>query len=48
MTEAMRHLLERPDMAAEQAERGLATVLARHTCDHRARELTTVCEELLS
>lgn len=48
MTDAMRNLLDHPAAAEEQARRGLETVLSRHTCDHRARELTTICEELLS
>jgi spore maturation protein CgeB len=32
--------------ATEQAQRGLETVLSRHTCMHRALELTAICEEL--
>ncbi len=48
MTNAMRALLNDPDAAAEQARCGLETVLARHTCAHRAAELTEICEELLS
>ena len=47
MAAAMRRLLDHPELGAEQAQHGLATVLARHTCDHRARELTYICEELL-
>ena len=47
MAAAMRRLLHEPEMASEQARRGLETVLARHTCGHRARELTAICEELL-
>ena len=47
MIEAMRHLLHHPRAAAVQAERGLETVLARHTCDHRARELTSICLEVM-
>lgn len=45
---AMERLLNDPSAAAAQAERGLETILARHTCDHRARELTQICEELLA
>lgn len=45
---AMRKLLEDRAAAAAQAERGMETVLARHTCDHRARELTGICEELMA
>lgn len=33
--------------AEAQARRGLETVLARHTCAHRAEELTAICEEVL-
>jgi spore maturation protein CgeB len=33
--------------ADAQALRGLETVLSRHTCRHRAEELTSICEELL-
>ena len=40
-------LLERPEETAAQAERGLETVIARHTCRHRAEELTAICEEVL-
>ncbi|HEY1578227.1 MAG TPA: glycosyltransferase [Terracidiphilus sp.] len=42
---AMEHMLG-DKQAAEQAARGLETVLAKHTCMHRAEELTAVCEEL--
>jgi spore maturation protein CgeB len=44
---AMVRLLGRPDDAEAQAARGLETVLARHTCAHRAEELTAICEEVL-
>ena len=44
---AMRHLLSDGKAAAEQAARGLETVLARHTCMHRAQELTAICEEVI-
>jgi spore maturation protein CgeB len=46
MISAMRALLDWPAAANEQAQCGLETVLARHTCDHRARELTEICKEL--
>jgi spore maturation protein CgeB len=46
MTTAIHGLLENPAEAAAQAERGRHTVLARHTCRHRAEELTSICEEL--
>ena len=48
MTAAMLALLDHPAEAARQAERGFETVLARHTCVHRAQELTRICKELLS
>ncbi len=44
----MRDLLADPALAQEQAARGLETVLSRHTCDHRAAQLTSICEEVLS
>lgn len=43
----MRRLLDRPEEAEAQAARGLETVLARHTCAHRAEELTGICDEVL-
>ncbi len=46
MVAAMRWLLNNPDAAQAQSARGLETVLARHTCAHRAQELTSICEEL--
>ena len=33
--------------ARDQALQGLETVIARHTCRHRAEQLTCLCEELL-
>jgi spore maturation protein CgeB len=45
---AMVRLLERPEEAEAQATRGLETVLARHTCAHRAEEMTAICEEVLA
>ncbi len=45
--EVVRHLLKHPEVAAEQAARGLETVLARHTCTHRAAQLTEICREVL-
>ena len=46
MTRAMRMLLHDHAAAEEQARRGLETVLARHTCAHRAQELSAIFEEL--
>ena len=48
METAMRDLLSNQALAAEQVRRGLETVLARHTCGHRAQELIAICEELLA
>ena len=45
--EALRVLLLDSQAAAAQAQCGLETVLARHTCIHRAQELTAICEEVL-
>ncbi len=47
MTSAIRMLLSKPDIAQCQAQRGLETVLARHTCRHRAEQLTSILEEVL-
>ena len=46
MLAAMKQLLREPELAADQAARGLETVLSRHTCRHRAEELTGIIEEL--
>ncbi len=48
MKHALQNLLDHPAKAHDQAARGLETVLARHTCDHRAQELTQICQELLA
>jgi spore maturation protein CgeB len=47
MTRQLRVLLTDKAAAHDQAARGLETVLARHTCLHRAGELTAMCEEVL-
>ena len=39
-------LLNEPDYAQTQVEQGLTTVLARHTCAHRAAQLTRILEEM--
>ena len=41
-------LLSDPADAQAQAQRGLKTVLARHTCAHRAEELEQICTEVLA
>ena len=48
MKAAMQTLLQNTEAAQHQASRGLETVLAHHTCLHRARQLTSICEEILS
>jgi spore maturation protein CgeB len=48
MTASLRLLLSDKSAAADQAAAGYETVLARHTCVHRAHELTAICEEILS
>lgn len=47
MHRAIERLLNHPEEAEEQIERGRETLLARHTCKHRAEELTAICEEVL-
>lgn len=47
MREAIETLIQNPVEARAQAARGLEIVLARHTCAHRARELTAICEDVL-
>ena len=47
MLDAMQELLREPERAQEQAAHGLETVLLRHTCLHRAKELTGILEELV-
>lgn len=47
MKEAMNTLLNSPAAAQDQAGRGLEAVLAKHTCNHRARELADICGEML-
>jgi spore maturation protein CgeB len=46
MQEATRTLLREPERAKEQAARGLEQVLLRHTCGHRAAELTEILKEV--
>lgn len=45
MHDAMCDLFDNPRLAADQAQRGLETVLARHTCRHRAEQVVTTLEE---
>ncbi|ODN70111.1 CgeB family protein [Methylobrevis pamukkalensis] len=44
MTDRLRDVLTDAALAAELAARGLATIRARHTCDHRAAELLAMIE----
>lgn len=46
MASELRHLVEDEDRAGRQAERGLRTICARHTCDHRALQLLDIVESL--
>ena len=46
MTRLLGALLADRALARELAANGLATVRARHTCDHRAQELLAICREL--
>ncbi|HEX8673081.1 MAG TPA: glycosyltransferase [Longimicrobium sp.] len=46
MEATLLRLVRGEDEARRQAERGLETILARHTCDHRADELLHVVETL--
>jgi spore maturation protein CgeB len=47
MAQTLQRLITDRAAAEDQAARGLETVLARHTCAHRAQELTAICEEVL-
>lgn len=46
MREQMLRLAHDPEARARIAERGLETVLSRHTCDHRAQQLESILEEI--
>jgi len=46
MTRALRDLLSDPARAQALARHGLDTILQRHTCAHRARELVAISQEL--
>ena len=48
MTDAIRSLMANFAERMEQGRRGLQTVLARHTCDHRAQELGLILKEVLA
>ncbi len=46
MEDHLRFLLAHPEEARRMAERGLRTILRRHTCAHRVEELLAICREL--
>ena len=46
MTRALRSLRADPDLRRALAERGLATIRARHTCSHRVDELLAIVARL--
>lgn len=46
MKQSIERMLSDPGPAEEQARRGLETVLARHTCAHRAEQLSSILEEI--
>jgi spore maturation protein CgeB len=46
MAAELRHLLSDPAARRQMAASGLQTIQARHTCEHRARQLLDICEEL--
>lgn len=46
MVAACKQLLRHPEQRNRLGQQGRATVLARHTCAHRARELEAICQDL--
>jgi spore maturation protein CgeB len=46
MKSALLALFSDPQLASTIAQRGLQTVLARHTCRHRALELVSIVDDL--
>ena len=46
MAAACKQLLRHPEQRNRLGRRGRATVLARHTCAHRATELEAICQDL--
>jgi spore maturation protein CgeB len=47
MKEAIQHLLKDDRERKQIAESGLETIRKRHTCAHRAQQLTEICEEIV-
>ncbi|RRA49388.1 glycosyltransferase [Acidipila sp. EB88] len=48
MVEAMMFLLANPAAAEQQAQRGVEAIRKRHTCAHRAQQLSSIFEEVLA
>ncbi len=48
MVRAIDQLLADEKIREQQAWNGLETILQRHTCKHRAEQLTEICEEVLA
>jgi spore maturation protein CgeB len=46
MKEHLRTIMNEPETAATLAEHGRRTVLKRHTCSHRAKELYDILDEI--
>jgi spore maturation protein CgeB len=46
MTAEIRRLIADAAARSQIAERGMRTILSRHTCAHRAQQLLDICEEL--
>jgi spore maturation protein CgeB len=46
MKAELENLLRDPAARRQMAEHGMRTVKERHTCEHRARQLISICEEL--
>jgi spore maturation protein CgeB len=46
MKQAMRELLQKPELARKLSTRGLETIRSRHTCAHRVDQLMAISHEL--
>ena len=46
MTDTLARLKNEPELRSALASSGLETILARHTCAHRAQELLTIAERI--
>ena len=47
MESEIRRLLRDDAARSQMAEQGLKTIRERHSCEHRAKELLEICEELV-